>query len=128
MSTLKLLQALWFRAPGLEAGEAVIWSAPANRQQGWRAVGGLLTLTSGRLIFSANRIDAMFWGRDMSVRREALDQFGVAGRSLAGGPLTGGLRQRLQVSLTDGDEELFVVKSAKRASSRLTELMAMQAH
>src|SRR5437588_7561757 len=116
---------LWFRSPRLASYESVVWEAPANRQQaGWRAVGGKLTLTTGRLIFMANRFDAVLRGRDWSVPTEKIENLGVAERTASGGPLSGGMRRRLQVRLVGGDKELFVVKNAEWATGELSQLLA----
>jgi hypothetical protein len=95
----------------------------ANRQQGWRAVGGRLTMTTMRLIFTANRLDALLHGHDWSVPREAVNESCVAEMTLENGPLSGGLRRRLRVELAGGEHELFVVWDPDQASSRLSEWM-----
>ena len=124
MINFKTLKPLWFRSPQLEPDETIAWSVAANRQQGGRAVGGQLTLTSSRLIFTANRMDAALAGDDWSVPREAVNDSTVSQITLAGGPFTGGLRRRLRVELPGGIHELFVVRDPAQASSRLTELLA----
>jgi hypothetical protein len=125
MPLLETLRKLWFRPVCLADGETLVWRAAASRQQGHHAVGGELTLTSERLIFTANRLEKAFLGWDWSAERDDIAGTGIAGRSLKGGPFTGGLlNRRLRVDLTDGTEERFVVDHPKRASERLAELLA----
>ena len=109
----------------LDPGESVVWDAAANREQaGWRAVGGRLTLTTTRLLFTANRFDAVLGGRDWVARRQGVQAVGVSGRSLKGGPFSGGIRRRLHLTLADGSEELFVVRSPDETAAELSRLLA----
>jgi hypothetical protein len=85
-----------------------------------------MTLTSERLVFTANRMVARMGGRDWAAPRRALVGFAVADRALKEA-LGGGLRRRLRVNLNDGSEELFVVKDADDTAERLTDLLNREA-
>jgi hypothetical protein len=89
---------IWFRSPKLLPGESVLWDSAANHDQADRAVGGKMTLTSERLTFTANRMEARMGGRDWAAPRSALVGFAVADRALKEA-LGGGLRRRLRVNL-----------------------------
>jgi hypothetical protein len=113
---------MWFRDPPLRPGERVLWSAGANRDQGGRAVGGKLYVTAERLLFVANRMDHRMRGLDWEVGRDLVNGYGVANRSLARGPLSGGIRRRLRVTLADGTEGLFVVRRPDATAAALSAL------
>jgi len=113
---------IWFREPPLQAGERVLWSAGANRDQGGRAVGGKLYVTAERLLFVANRMDHRMWELDWEVDCDLVTGYGVADRSLARGPFSGGMRRRLRVALADGTEEFFVVKDPDATAAALSTL------
>ncbi|MBF6176908.1 hypothetical protein [Nocardia otitidiscaviarum] len=98
---------IWTREPTLDDGENVTWRRPANRTQGGRAVGGTLYLTSTRLRFEPNRMDALMGGRSWSAPRTSVTAVGTEART--GGLFDGGMRNRLRVDLREGAPELFVV-------------------
>lgn len=110
-------------SPALRDGEVVMWNRAANREQGGRAVGGRLRLTTHRLIFTANRLDRRTRGRDWQTLRENLAGADVAGRTLANGPFSGGSRRRLEITLADGSQELFVVWRPDHDAAALARLL-----
>ncbi|MFF0544723.1 hypothetical protein ACWEVD_12350 [Nocardia thailandica] len=97
---------LWISDPAFDAAEKVVWRQLANRTQGKRAVGGRLYLTSRRLLFTPNRLDAATGGRRWEVPLEQVR--GLGRENPDGGLFSGGLRTRLRVD-TDTGAELFVV-------------------
>jgi hypothetical protein len=108
---------LWVRRPTLLPGEAIEWRAACNWHQGARAVGGLLWLTSGALVFESNRFDAATGGEG---RRVALTDIADLGVEPGGRPsLSGGLRPRIRLQLVDGRAELLLVN---KVESRLREI------
>ncbi|WP_306359567.1 hypothetical protein [Nocardia sp. CC227C] len=70
-------------------------------------MGGTLYLTSARLCFEPNRLDALMSGRSWSAARASVIAVGTEARS--GGLFDGGLRARLRIDLREGAPELFVV-------------------
>ena len=116
---------VFFRSPKLTSGESALWDRAANREQaGWRTVGGRLTVTSSRVLFTANRFDAVLGGNDWATGRENVQGVGMSDRSLKGGPLTGGLRRRVRLTMTDGSDELFVVKKPDETAAELSRLLS----
>lgn len=108
---------LWVRRPTLLPGEAVEWRAACNWRQGARAVGGLLWLTSGALVFEPNRFDAATGGEG---RRVALRDIAYVGEEPGGSPsVSGGLRPRIRLELVDGRAELLLVN---KVASRLRDI------
>ena len=99
---------IWVRDPALEQVETVLWKRAANRTQSdRRAVGGRLFLTTSRLLFEPNRLDAVTGGENWSAPLASIRSVGIEPRD--GNRLSGGLRARLRLDLADGDTELFVV-------------------
>ena len=117
---------LWLRSPTLHAGEIVLWRLKANMDQNGLARGGLLTVTSARIIFTPNRLDKRMGGRDWSVASGEIRGCEAADR-VPKSVLAGGLRRRLRIMLEDGAQELFVVRDAGQAAGRLSELLRLQA-
>ena len=109
---------LWFRSPVLQKSERLLWSVAANHDQADRAIGGKLFVTSRRLVFTANRIEARMRGIDWEAPLETFRDCGVADRDLKK-TLAGGMRRRLRLVLADGSEELFVVKDAEEAAKEI---------
>lgn len=54
---------IWFPSVGLAEGEQVRYQAAANSFRGRRSIGGQLTVTEQRLIFTPNRLDGLAGGR-----------------------------------------------------------------
>ncbi len=91
----------WRKAPELEPSEQVLLRKAANRSQGRRSVGGRLTVTDRRLMFKPTIFDSLLFGKAWSANRDEVAGVGAADR--------GGMRKRLCVRTSDGDEQLFVV-------------------
>lgn len=114
---------LFFRSPKLQKNERVIFHLAANHEQADVARGGRLSLTSRRLVFTANRFDHRMGGQDWGTPLDTIEDFAVADRAVREA-LAGGLRRRLRVVLADGSEELFVVRDADKATQRLRQLVS----
>jgi len=102
----------WVPKPAIAASEDVLWTRGANREQSpLRYTGGRLLLTSNRLIFQPNRLDALTRGLPWSADLASVAKVGVEPR----GPtvpflgLTARYRNRLRVELQDGQVEVFVI-------------------
>lgn len=111
----------WVPQPRLNSSESLRWKQAANRTQGGRSVGGRLFITNERLVFQPNRFDSVTGGRSWSVGLSGIA--GVRARQraeplLSEGLFSGGIRKRLQLDLTSGETELFVV-------NRLPELIGV---
>ena len=90
----------------------------ANWSRKGIARGGTLVLTDRRLIFKPNSIDASVGLRASQWPIRSIDRVSVAPRNY--NPLSGGLRRRLRVDLTDGTRELFVVGDAEQLTDTIT--------
>ena len=62
---------IWVPDVTLMPDESVELTAPADSFQGRRRVGGRVTVTAQRLLFTANRLDRLTGGRSTDVPREA---------------------------------------------------------
>lgn len=101
-------------------GEVIHDSWSANRtQHAQRAVGGRLFLTTHRLVFEPNTVDAALAGRPWAAALEDIDHAGVTGIDLSQF-FGGGLRRRLMVVFEDGTDALFVVNAAARKAAAIT--------
>jgi hypothetical protein len=109
---------VFFLPPELQAGEVVVWAKAANRSQGGRAVGGRLHLTSHRLVFAPNRVDALTGGHAWAARLADVVAVGSAENSLRK-PFSGAMRRRLRVDLRTGPPEFFVVNQVDEVIQRL---------
>ena len=98
----------WLAAEPLLEGEEPLASWGVNRtQSAKRAVGGKLWVTTHRVVFLPHRLDAATGGQKWMAHRSEVAE---VGRQAAGSDtLGGGLRARLQLTLTGGDRQLFVV-------------------
>ena len=105
--------------PALEPGEQVLERWSANRTQGWRAVGGRLFVTTTHLRFRPNVVDRNTAGRSWDAPRSAVAGTGLADRDPVRGFLAGGLRRRLEITLSDGTVERFVVNGAEAKAALL---------
>jgi hypothetical protein len=111
---------LWFWTPELAPGEVVRWSRAANRAQSrWRSVGGKLYLSSSRLIFQPNRLDAVFGGKPWMVAASDIVSVGVEPRTTS----PQGLRRRLRVEGRMGSTDLFNLRSPDEAAEELRSLL-----
>ena len=61
---------LWIPSTAIEPDEYVVFEALANNfAGGWRAIGGRVTVTNRRLLFTPNRVDGMTGGRRLAIER-----------------------------------------------------------
>ncbi len=115
----------WFGPPPeLAADEHWVVHLAANRSQGKRAVGGGLHLTTQRLLFSPNVIDAKLGGKPWSCALPEILSVGVERSRFSLLELfSGGLTDRLRLDLRDGGRELFVVRDPEQRAAELRELL-----
>lgn len=113
--------AYWVPDPELEQGEELRWQRSANRTRGSRAIGGRLFLTSRRLVFMPNRVDALFTARPWAAPLGAVRDVGVESRD--GNPFSGGLRKRLRLDFDHGPE-LFVIRNLDDVVTMMREATA----
>ena len=111
----------WFGPPPVMVDdERWVSHLAANRSQGKRAVGGGLHLTTQRLLFSPNVIDARLGGKPWSCALSEIASVGIErGRFSLLELFSGGLRDRLRVDLHDGRRERFVVASPAQRAAEL---------
>jgi hypothetical protein len=113
----------WVHDLTLLSGEQSVLTQRANRQVGWRALGGHLSLTDRRLVFEPNAVDRNSGGTRWECPLESIRSVQVERRSA---PLWGPLariRPRIFVSTGCG-EEAFLVNHASefgKAISRASE-------
>jgi hypothetical protein len=108
----------WLKSVSAEPGEHVVWSQGVNRtQSNSRAVGGKLFLTDRRLIFCPHLFDAATGGEPWEVRLAEISGVGIAPKTPE--LLSGGIRDRLQIELTDGAVEPFVVNHVQQVVAQL---------
>jgi hypothetical protein len=106
----------WLKGVEAQPQEDVVWSQGANRiQASGRAVGGKLFLTNRRLVFCPHWVDGATGGKTWDT---PLAEVAAVGTAQKGGK-RGGLRDRLQIELADGEEQLFVVNRLPDVVSRL---------
>ncbi len=84
---------------------------------GFRAVGGKLTLSGGRLEFRPHGLDRALAGRGFQTDVGAISSVGREGRTL--NPLSGGMRTRLRIETADGQVALFVVNKLDQVIERI---------
>lgn len=60
---------LWFLRPATTSDERVLFEAVSNTFRGRRSIGGKVTITDRRLLFTPNRLDAVTGGHRLSVER-----------------------------------------------------------
>ncbi|GAB3280255.1 hypothetical protein GCM10027563_08950 [Parasphingorhabdus pacifica] len=90
-------------------GEYILASYWANRTQNrWMNSGGTLYLSSHRILFSPNLINANLGGRKWWALREDVTGADIVRQNLAD-LFSGGLRKRLKIDLRDGPAQLFIV-------------------
>lgn len=115
----------WYGSPPeLGPDENFVVSYPANRIQGRRAVGGGLHLTTRRMLFCPNAIDARFGGQRWECAHTDITGVGVepaAPFSLR--TMLRGMRiERLRVHFVDRIE-YFVVRRPHERADELTKLL-----
>lgn len=106
--------------PCLDVDEQVAWHRPASLTLR-TAVGGTLYVTNGRLIFVPNRLN---YGRSRKPRAWPRDQVAaVEVRDRDFTPYTGGMHNRFQVTLKNGEQLLFVVKDLETVLRELQNML-----
>jgi hypothetical protein len=60
---------LWFPRPQTTPDERVTFEAVANTFRGLRSIGGKVTVTDRRLLFTPNRLDGLTGARPLAVAR-----------------------------------------------------------
>lgn len=103
---------VWIAKPRLERSELIRWKQLANRSQGSRAVGGRLYLTKSRLVFQPTRLDSAIGGKAWAAELSEItdvQEFPPNTPLTSSSLFSGALRKRLQLNLTSGEIELFVV-------------------
>jgi hypothetical protein len=109
----------WVHEPDLTEGESITLAQAANRQVGWRALGGRLFVTNRRLVFEPNVVDRNSGGKRWECRLETVRAVEVDRRSATfWGPLAK-VRPRVFVS-TDSAEEAFLVKRAREVGRAIS--------
>ena len=100
------------------------WRRLANRtQNGWRAVGGRLTVRDRDLVFEPNAFDALLGGRRWQSPLSGITALRRhPGEVALGNLFSGGLVDRLELTLADGSVERFVTKDIDQAIGELTAL------
>ena len=63
---------LWFPRPVTAPDEQVLLEAVANTFVGWRSVGGKVTVTEERLLFTPNRLDGLTGAARIAIRRSEI--------------------------------------------------------
>jgi hypothetical protein len=102
----------WVAKPQFRAGESVLWTRGANREQDpIRQVGGHLYLTDQRMVFQAHRFDTARGGDSWQIDLHNIASIEEEPRQSADAalPTAAGLRRRLRIVLRDGTVELFVI-------------------
>ncbi|WP_174278081.1 hypothetical protein [Goekera deserti] len=104
----------WITCPQLQPGEHTLFRALANTfSGGWRALGGWVTVTDRRLLFSPHRVDALTGGRPISIDRTAIRRVTVNRPGLHAarqhGP-AGLVRRHVEVQHGDGSSFFLVTR------------------
>ncbi len=107
----------WVPQTPLEAGEVEHLAILANHSVGWRAIGGKLVATDGRLMFRPNRVDRGLGGKVWTAPLAQIVGLGKKPRTYH--PFNGGLRTRLSVVTSDAVEHLFVINRLDEHLARL---------
>jgi hypothetical protein len=115
----KTIGGWWLRREALHPGEICVAHWNVNRTQGSRrSVGGRLFLTSQRLVFLPHLLDATLGGASWVSDRSSIVSLAKEPRGRE--RLAGGLRERLKLVLSNGEQELFVVRDVDRVIEELT--------
>lgn len=108
--------------PTLHRDERILWRSPAGFTTPRPTVGGTLYATTVRLLFIPNRLN--FLPRSRQRREwsiEWLSSVCVLGRDFT--PYTGGMHDRLNLTLNDGEQLQFVVKEPSVAVEELSQII-----
>src|SRR5262245_59639494 len=108
--------------PAFRPNEHELATYPANRSQGFRAVGGHLLLTDQRVVFYPHGLDSATGGKGWECELASVSIVCMTARGF--NPFNGSLRPRLQID-ANGVSEYFVVNKGfaivdeiKRAAGR----------
>jgi hypothetical protein len=102
----------------MTAGETLVESFLANRMQGARAVGGRFYLTSQRLAFLPNRVDAATGGDGWEIPLASVSLADIAPRGSIRADGYAALRRRLRITTGEGTD-LFVVNHVSQVVARI---------
>jgi hypothetical protein len=109
--------------PKLEPGERILWQSPASLTSVRPMVGGTLYVTNNRVMLVPNRLN--YWRGTRKPRawpRTQIQSIGVQDRDFT--PYTGGMHNRMQITLTTGEQLLFVVRHPDEAVGELQSMLA----
>lgn len=123
-----MLPEFWFGPPPTLVADDERWilHLAANRTQGRRAVGGGLHVTTYRLLFCPNVIDARLGGQAWSCAHAEIGAIGIQPRRFSLLELfSGGLVERLRFDLVDGRSEMFVTSKPQQRASELRDLLGL---
>lgn len=87
--------------------------------QGARAVGGKLAVAGGRIGFGPHGLDRATGGLPFEAALTDIVEIDLAPRTY--NPFDGGLRKRLRLRLSDGQEAMFVVSGPQQVGERVAE-------
>ena len=111
----------WLAGTEKKPGEKLIHSFLANRtQSSYRVVGGKLFVTTTRCIFLPHLIDYLLGGKKSHINLSELESASIEPPD--GKYFNGGLRKRLKLSHSQGDE-LFVVANPTDAVQKIGALL-----
>lgn len=105
----------WFRDPELLDAEQILFRRSAHIQQGWRTVGGEVTVTDRRFLFLPNQFEYATGGRTVDWPRSTITgtQRIPPGRGqIKRGGLGASFRTRLEVTSTEGSILLTITDTA----------------
>ena len=94
--------------PTLRPNERELATYPANRSQGFRALGGHLLLTDQRVVFYPHAVDSATGGKGWECELASISGVRMSARGL--NPFNGSLLPRLQID-GDGTTAYFVVRN-----------------
>ncbi|MEO0415642.1 MAG: hypothetical protein AAF226_11895 [Verrucomicrobiota bacterium] len=111
---------LWIKKLALADGEEVQLELLANHSLGKRAVGGKLVITSMRIVFLPNRLDAATGGQRLEITRDQVESVGVQTKDMAiSEAFSGAWRDRLAIYGKSDPFGFFVVNNAQKAVDEL---------
>jgi hypothetical protein len=94
--------------PTLRPDERELATYPANRSQGFRALGGHLLLTDQRVVFYPHAVDRATGGKSWECELASISDVRMSARGF--NPFNGSLMPRLQID-ANGATEYFVVRN-----------------
>ena len=101
---------MWIAALRLEPREFALFEALANQVKGWRQIGGRVTVTNLRLVFTPNRLDKLFGAHDVSVPRLDIVKVQIAPAGYKRGRgLSASFRPQVEVTVGDSAMLVFTV-------------------